>query len=234
MLPFDLVPFLAIRRIVLDGSTILLEAGGGQREAGCPDCGVIGTRIHGRFVRRPVDLPWRGCTVRLVVTVRRFRCERAACRRVTFAEELGRLPPRARRTTDVTALLLWVVNTAGGEKGARLAVAMGVPTSPDTLLRIQRAAGSAASRTPRVLGIDDLALRGGREYATLFVDMETRRPIDLVKGRDASVLANWLRARSREYPPCPTGPQAGWPAAMRSRRASRSGSSGMRKCPTIG
>src|SRR5207244_545028 len=115
------------------------------------------------------------------------------CGRVTFAEELGRLPRTARRTTDVTAVLLRIVNVAGGEKGARLAVGMGIPTSPDTLLRLQRAAGSSATPTPRVLGVDDLALRRGRDYATLFVDMETRRPVDLVKGRDAAVLAKWLR-----------------------------------------
>lgn len=193
MLSVDLVPFLAIRRMVLVGSTIRLEAGGVAANARCPACGTLATREHGHFVRRPVDLPWRGCTVRLVVTVRRFRCDRLTCPRVTFAEELGRLPRRARRTTDVTALLLWVVNAAGGEKGARLAIGLGIPTSPDTLLRIQRRAAIGAVPTPRVLGVDDLALHRGHDYATLFVDMETRRPIDLVKGRDAAVVATWLR-----------------------------------------
>jgi transposase len=221
VLLIDLVPFLAIRRVVLDGSMILLEASAGAAEARCPACGALSTRVHGRFVRRPLDLPWRGCTVRLVVTVRRFRCERATCGRVTFAEELGRLPRRARRTTDVTALLLWVVNTAGGEKGARLAAAMGVPTSADTLLRLQRAAGLPASPTPRVLGIDDLALRRGRAYATLFLDLETRRPIDLVKGRDAAVVQAWLAAhpgvevvvRDRAGPYA-DGARAGAPSAL--------------------
>jgi hypothetical protein len=94
----------------------------------------------------------------------------------------------------VTALLLRVVDAVGGEKGARLAAWLGVPTSADTLLRLQRAAGSSDVATPRVLGVDDLALRRGRDDATLFVDMETRRPIDLVKGRDAAVLADWLFA----------------------------------------
>jgi transposase len=194
VLPVDLVPFLAVRRIVIDGATILLEAGGGAAAVRCPACGALATRVHGRYVRRPLDLPWRGCTVRLVVTVRRFRCERATCDRATFAEALGRLPRRARRTTDVTALLLRVVNAAGGEKGARMAAAMGVPVSADTLLRLQRAAGSPVSPTPRVLGVDDLALRRGRAYATLFVDLETRRPVDLVKGRDAAVVRTWLAA----------------------------------------
>jgi hypothetical protein len=86
-----------------------------------------------------LDLPWRGATVRLVVHARRFFCDVLTCRRRIFAERFdGLLARHARRTASVTALLIEFGLRAGGEAGARLARKAGIPTSPDTLLRLVR------------------------------------------------------------------------------------------------
>jgi transposase len=45
----------------------------------------------------------------------------------------------------------------------------------------------------RVLGVDDFALRKGDSYATILVDLEERRPVDVLPGRDAEPLTAWLR-----------------------------------------
>jgi transposase len=130
----------------------------------------------------------------MCLTVRRFACPNPACARRTFAEDFGpRLPRRAQRTDGASQVLRVFGLAAGGEAGSRLAGTVGLPASADTLLRLIARQADCGVEAPRVLGVDDLALRRGVNYATLLVNMETHRPVDLLDGRDAEVLSRWLR-----------------------------------------
>src|SRR5229473_4370777 len=41
----------------------------------CPRCGELSRRQHSRYDRHPLDLPWRGKTVRMRVHSRRWFCD---------------------------------------------------------------------------------------------------------------------------------------------------------------
>jgi hypothetical protein len=62
------------------------------------------------------------------------------------------------------------------------------------MLRLVMAVPDPEAACPRVLGIDDFAIRRGQHYGTLLIDCETGAPLDLLQGRDAQPLANWLAA----------------------------------------
>jgi transposase len=77
-----------------------------------------------------------------------------------------------------------------------LAEQLGILANDSTLLRqLRRKAVATTAQAPRVLGIDDWALRKGRRYGTILCDLERGKVVDLLPDRSAESTAQWLRAR---------------------------------------
>jgi len=153
--------------------------------------------VHSRYERRLLDTAVGGSEVMIFLAVRRFFCPAANCAKVTFAEQVeGLTSKNARRTPAVTAVLEAVALALGGRAGARLSGRLAAQVSRMTLIRLVRGLPDpAASASPRVLGVDEFALRKGRSYGTLLVDVETRRPVDILPERSSDSFVAWLAAR---------------------------------------
>ena len=166
----------------------------GSIAAACPQCGRPSRQVHSRYRRRLADLPAHGREVRILLTVRRFRCRTKHCRAEIFAE---RFPPevtlpRARRTARLQGLVRYLGLLLGGSPAQALAERLLLPVSKDTFLRSVRAASRRTPEQLRVIGIDDWAWRRGRRYGTLICDLERRRIVDLLPDREPATVEAWL------------------------------------------
>jgi transposase len=159
-------------------------------ETACPGCGTVPARVHSRYARTLADAAAGGRPVAIVLTVRRFFCTAPGCPRKTFAEQVdGLTTPYARKTPLLATMLERIAVALAGRAGSRLAAGLGLPASRQVMLRLIMAAPDPQAASPRVLGVDDFAIRRGQHYGTLLIDIETGAPLDLIEGRDARPLA---------------------------------------------
>lgn len=204
MISFDtLVPLLlpsqadlCLDDLVLDEPQHLtLTAISTAAQATCPSCGQSTARVHSRYSRTLADVPWAEIAIHIRLRVRKFVCSTPECSRRIFTERLPAvMSPYSRRTLRLAEHQRQIGLVVGAAAGARLADVLDQDASRTTLLRLVRRAPLPQPPTPRVLGIDEFALRKGQKYGSLIVDLERGEVVDVLADREDDTFAQWLRA----------------------------------------
>ena len=153
--------------------------------------------MHSDDTRRLRVLPLWDSAVRWVRRVRRLRCRNAACTVQTFAERLAQgVRPAAQHPRRLTTALQHRGLALGGAAGARLGATLHVPPSPDHLLRLVHQLPDPPMPTPAIFGVDDWAMRRGRTYGTLLVDVERPRPMAQPLQMSRTTVIRYLRTET--------------------------------------
>lgn len=161
----------------------------------CPHCGRSSEHIQIRYVRKFADLPWQGFEVQLQWRCRRFFCTDSQCIQRIFTERVLQLAaPHACSTSRLTVILRAVTFACGGEQGAFLADRLGIAATPNTLLREIRRILKENCPPGRIVGVDDWALRRGKRYATILVDLERHLPVELLPDWSSEAFRLWLKS----------------------------------------
>src|SRR5262249_10697760 len=144
---------LHLERVSSEPDLITIIVKTKSKQVLCPQCHSPSSHLHSRYVRRLADLPWLGVAVRLEIQARRFYCRHTTCAQRIFCERIPEfVAPYARRTLRLNEALRLIGLAAGGEGGARLATALGMRVSPDTLIQRIRQTQLPKPPTPKVIG----------------------------------------------------------------------------------
>ncbi|MDF2713030.1 MAG: family transposase [Nonomuraea muscovyensis] len=182
----------------------------------CPGCGLVGV-YRDSVERRVTDVPVVGHPLELRVRLPRYRCVHEGCEREVFCHDSSRLARAGWSTTRRCAG--FVLRRLAIDKATVSAVARELGRSWDTVNSIAVAAtgellltaGPARLDGVEVIGVDEHKWSHTRTadadgFVTVITDLTPvlaghgpARLLDLVSGRSAAAMKNWLDARDQSF-----------------------------------
>jgi transposase len=159
----------------------------------CPVCGKLSSRVHSRYTRLIQDLPVNEKSVYLQVQVRKFFCTNLFCERKVFTERFSWIEPYLRRTKRLHKVFTMLTLATNCSAAARIAHLMHTTISHDSLLRLIHQMTIPIYSQPCRIGLDDFAFKKRNRYGTLIVDLDSKKPIDLLNSRNTTPVGSWLK-----------------------------------------
>jgi len=161
----------------------------------CPKCGKKAEKYHAVYMRTVQDLPIFQKNVILRIKAYKYDCENEKCGILSFSEYYEDFIGKSDRMTDrLENFIRTLALETNCEGAAAICKELGIRTSGDTIIRILRKlVNTPVVQCSDIIGVDDFAYRKGQTYCTVICDGVTRKPIEILDGRDGTALKEWLR-----------------------------------------
>ena len=168
---------------------LLIDIENKSTEVACPHCHKKTNKVHQSHWHRVRDINMSDYYVLLNINRRQFKCFK--CDKV-FSEELNFVKKRrtyTKRLADKVIKEVLETNVTCAAERNRM-----TPAEIDTLLKeIEADVLSEKPTQLKKLGIDEIThLKGGKNYSAVLVDLETKKPIELLEKRNKEVIAQYL------------------------------------------
>lgn len=163
----------------------------------CPKCGQESNEFHATYERKIQTVPIEIKTTYINVIAYQYNCKNENCAVKVFAENLSFVPSSQVRSNTLTSLILAISIFMSSMCTSMILALIGVKVSHDTINRLYDNLSIEDEPDIEAVGIDDVAIRKGRKYATAIYDLNDHHLIALLDGRDSETLKEWLKGHKK-------------------------------------
>lgn len=163
----------------------------------CPKCNIISNEIHSTYKRTIQDTPIQNTETWIMVNAHEYKCLNEKCEVKTFNEILPFARKNKVMTDNLIQFILSISIFMSSSATSLILSFLGVKVSADTIDRIIHNIKIVDNPNIEAIGIDDVAIRKGQNYATAIYDLNDHHLIALLEGRDSDNVKEWLKEHKK-------------------------------------
>ena len=159
----------------------------------CPECGEKCTYIHAVHIRHIQDTPIHNKETWINLAIKEYECSNKKCNTKTFTEDIPFVGRKQVMTYYLQYYITCLAIYMSSSTTSLILSLIGVKASADTVDNILKKIEIKDDPDIEEIGIDDVALRKGINYATAIYNLKTHQLIALLKGREKEDIIPWLK-----------------------------------------
>ena len=175
-------------------NVLVLDIESEIKECKCPECGhICRTSNIGTYWRDVEDVPYNFQSIWLHIHAHKFECTNKKCHKKYFDEALPFARKSKVKTNNFIQFILTLSIFLSSTSTSLILSLLGSSVSADVVDSIINKIEVKDNVNIEEIGVDDVAIRKGKTYATAIYDLKDHHLMALLDGRDAEEFKEWLK-----------------------------------------